>query len=261
MASELSERITDEMKQIASTEAQWFMAQYGYTEEKFFKFFERLYLEALSENASPHLIKMYLVYLIGYDCIEGLCGNNASWNQIKKDINLSFAHTICETDEYVIRIPCRCGVGESHFFKSNNCYCDNNTLVYQTVSCVFLNGVHNINDEQSLVDTVKDFRYARPPLRFGYRRPFNQKFVITDFTAKYDECFCREDADSNFSKQKDLYTCICCVEIRWCALDPCERTYEDSDVIPPVWYGINPNQGESQVNKEESEPPAKKACN
>jgi hypothetical protein len=238
MAAMVLEQITTEMKHIASEGAKRIIEKRGkdieYLGEQHFLFFERLFLEGLVQDMPAHLIAMYIEYLISYD--SGFIERNASWDTIRRDINLSCARLICESDKYVTRIPCYCGVDSPHSFKTDEEYCENNILVYETVASAYVNGIHEI-DDMKLLDTINSYRFARPPLYFKYvdLSSYDTRELVTDFSSPYIR-------GQFFSDNRED------------ALDSIRYVYQRCDLIHPVWNKEPPYIKAPDVDMASQEP-------
>ncbi len=221
--------VTTEMYEIASSGAQRIIERDIYTRKlgKYpqirainYQFFERLFLEGLMQNMQVHLIAKYIEALINYQDLTPLIEKNSSWDAVRREINISRARQICQLGVNTRDIPCRCGVGEPHTFYtdySEKETCQHNTVVYETVSCEYVNGIYDIENKEKLRDIINKHRFARPPLRFKYFdfSSYSARELIADFN-------CINCAAHSFFEDRDE------------AFDFDYFIYEIGDFIPPV---------------------------
>lgn len=231
---------------IATFLANKFSRYINYDEEDFTHlqvvyFFENIVIQAISENHSPVFVLAYLEKWISIEDISPMILHSVAWQPIKREINVNMIKNVCRSQRFVTRIPCRCGVGEDHFFTTNNFYCDNGNLVYETIAREFLGGVYNINVEASFVDTMNSFRYARPPFRFisSGNEFYNIRTLVTSPDNDNDPMLVIE-------KREDV-------------LEFYLFQYNFANYIPYVWRGHNPNENE-QAYEEDYSSPAKRVC-
>ena len=217
--------ITDEMKLDAFFGAIILTDEYKkrYSDDEccniYFPYIENIFLEALIEGVPFKLIELYMEKLSLECCyLSYHFDRKSSWKKIKQEVN-SYLYNNIIINEMSVAIPCKCGVGEYHSFYNKIFFCENGSLVYETVTCNFMNGVYNIKDTFLFNTLFNESRYARPPFRLD-----EDMNIIP---------YCIEQ---NYTFTKTFY-----LELRENALNSDVFVDTYGDLIPPIWCGNNPN--------------------